>query len=120
MRKLFTILFLLLVAHGVKAQATLTTVHRDWTGDVYMVTQPIDLTNANFNVRYDMQSARAYRATTVTNTPVTNTRVISKKPTTYNSLKNDYQNFRFTPTSDFWNNEGIFDNEKDKPYNPQR
>jgi len=107
MRKLFTILFLLLVAHGVKAQATLTTVHRDWTGDVYMVTQP-------------MQSARAYRTTRVTNTPVTNTRVISKKPTTYNSLKNDYQNFRFTPTSDFWNNEGIFDNEKDKPYNPQR
>ncbi|BCV01455.1 MAG: hypothetical protein CM15mV42_1350 [uncultured marine virus] len=68
-----------------------------------MISQPIDITNnSNFNVMYDLQSARAYRTpapqpkiNTYNQVDRTNTNTRYKSNTINNST------FRFEPTKEF-------------------
>jgi len=107
------ILLLFLITFGITSYSqTISIQGRDWVGNTYIVTYPINTNLNSFNARYDRAGYEMYY---VQPKPKTNTQYQYpkyNKAADYKQIRNQYfdpQGFVFEPTKEFWDNTGLLD-----------
>ena len=102
------------------SQSTIHTAHKDWLGNEYIISQPLKNNSLNLKPSFGEPHYTAPKQSTNSQNLIPTNSVRSNTIKTNSIFPGAPPDFRFEPTEEFWNNEGIFEVKPYDPKNPKR